>query len=112
MRLWSFRWALYQELGLDWSGLRVQQLCSTRAMGMPIMGEWYPTKWQRQQQQASGASPSPVRTPPAARGPEEPLRTVLVAAMATGEPAAAHGAPSPAPSRGPVVGGSSDLQPL
>ena len=103
MRLWTFRRALYQELDLDWSGLRVQQLCSTRAMGMgmamgmPIMGEWYPTKWQRQQQQASGASPSPVRslrTPPAARGPEEPP---TVAAMATGEPAAAHRAPSPAP---------------
>ena len=38
----------------------------SRAMGMPIMGEWYPTKWQRQQQQASGASPSPVRICPAA----------------------------------------------
>ena len=60
MRLRSFRRALYQELDLDWSGLRVQQLCSTRAMGMPIMGEWYPT--QRQQQQPPGASLSTVRT--------------------------------------------------
>ena len=62
MRLRSFRRALYQELDLDWSGLRVQQLCSTRAMGMPIMGKWYPTQRQRQQQQPPGASLRTVRT--------------------------------------------------